>query len=362
MVNGPIRHSESGTKDAVYQVLRQELLSGQWHAGDRFETLKALSERFSTSAKPVRNAIAMLEEEGLLVRKQGSGTFVASVVPDIRMQDAVVIVTEPNGHLYGNIAMLACNQIQQHSLWTFVLSTADQGLPEKLESAGRSHAAAIVVAAGIEFPWDLLERPPVSHTPVVCMIENSENNGRYHQVLSDGALAGREMAAHLIAENHRRVVIAAPEKMLALAQSGAINGTHYSRTLFRGLRDAEVQLDFLPMSPAPAPDFPLEFDLPRLRDLLQSDPRPTALAGLYDYATWSVARTLLKVDSDLLSGLYLAGYANTPWSQALFPPFTTVDLELEKIAEATAKVILDIRHGFAARRREVTIPPRLITR
>ena len=57
--------------------LREKLESGAWQVGDKIPTETELCERFGVSRITVRHAVEALCEEGLLVRRQGKGTFVA---------------------------------------------------------------------------------------------------------------------------------------------------------------------------------------------------------------------------------------------------------------------------------------------
>jgi GntR family transcriptional regulator len=55
--------------------LRSSLLCGEIQPGERIPTEKELSERYAVSRITVRKAIEVLSEEGLVVKKQGKGTF-----------------------------------------------------------------------------------------------------------------------------------------------------------------------------------------------------------------------------------------------------------------------------------------------
>ena len=58
--------------------LRQQISSGQLTSGDQIRSEPALCAAHNLSRGTVRQAIQMLVDEGLLVREQGRGTFVAS--------------------------------------------------------------------------------------------------------------------------------------------------------------------------------------------------------------------------------------------------------------------------------------------
>ena len=66
---------------ALYQQLIEEIqnmiFQGKLMEGDRLMTEAELSETYEVSRITVRKAIEYLVEEGILVKRQGIGTFVA---------------------------------------------------------------------------------------------------------------------------------------------------------------------------------------------------------------------------------------------------------------------------------------------
>ncbi len=61
----------------VRQWLLDMMASGQYAAGSKLPTERAVAERLAVPRSAVRNALAALEAEGMVVRLIGSGTFVA---------------------------------------------------------------------------------------------------------------------------------------------------------------------------------------------------------------------------------------------------------------------------------------------
>ncbi|HLG50788.1 MAG: GntR family transcriptional regulator [Chloroflexi bacterium] len=57
-------------------LLRQQILSGRWEAGQRVPSEKELCEFYSVSRTTVRQAVNHLVEEGLLYHVKGKGTFI----------------------------------------------------------------------------------------------------------------------------------------------------------------------------------------------------------------------------------------------------------------------------------------------
>ncbi|MBI2247186.1 MAG: GntR family transcriptional regulator [Armatimonadetes bacterium] len=93
---------ESSALPLYYQVretVRQQIEAGQWKRGDLIPSESDLQEAFGVSRATIRQALQELVAEGLLIRKQGRGTFVAtpkiaedlprlvSFTEEMRMQD-----------------------------------------------------------------------------------------------------------------------------------------------------------------------------------------------------------------------------------------------------------------------------------
>ncbi len=65
---------------SVYQDLRGKILSAAYEPGEQIETEPQLARRYDASLITIRQAAQMLVDEGLLVKQQGRGTFVAESV------------------------------------------------------------------------------------------------------------------------------------------------------------------------------------------------------------------------------------------------------------------------------------------
>ena len=81
------RRSVASAELATYEILtpaaraastlRQEIREGKYAIGQRMANERSLAERFGISRGTIRHALGILENERLIVREQGRGTFVA---------------------------------------------------------------------------------------------------------------------------------------------------------------------------------------------------------------------------------------------------------------------------------------------
>lgn len=77
---------------AVKRRLGDALHDGTWRHGQALPAEPALARRFGASVGTLRRAVGELVAEGVLVRRQGSGTFVASHTRDVMLTRFFAIV------------------------------------------------------------------------------------------------------------------------------------------------------------------------------------------------------------------------------------------------------------------------------
>jgi GntR family transcriptional regulator len=65
-------------------LMRRRIETGEWGAGSQIPTLDELAREFGLARVTIRQALEILETEGLLRRRQGLGTFIAPRLPDRR--------------------------------------------------------------------------------------------------------------------------------------------------------------------------------------------------------------------------------------------------------------------------------------
>jgi GntR family transcriptional regulator len=66
----------------VAGLIRQRIESGQWIARERLPSIETLARTFGVAVVTIRQALALLEADGLVQRRRGSGTYVADSVKE----------------------------------------------------------------------------------------------------------------------------------------------------------------------------------------------------------------------------------------------------------------------------------------
>ena len=72
------KHSATPLYQQLVDSIKEQIQSGKIKEGDKLMTEQELSEVYNVSRITVRKAMELLSDEGIVVKKQGIGTFVAS--------------------------------------------------------------------------------------------------------------------------------------------------------------------------------------------------------------------------------------------------------------------------------------------
>ncbi len=75
--------------------IRHWLNGARMKAGDRLPAERELAEKFCVSRAELRKALAILEEEGLIIRHVGRGTFVTSLASSLPADEEIAGRTSP---------------------------------------------------------------------------------------------------------------------------------------------------------------------------------------------------------------------------------------------------------------------------
>ncbi len=70
--------------ERIAAVLREQILGGELDPGDQLPTQERLGEQFEVSRVVIRQALDLLEGEGLVDQRRGSGTYVRAYRPVVR--------------------------------------------------------------------------------------------------------------------------------------------------------------------------------------------------------------------------------------------------------------------------------------
>jgi GntR family transcriptional regulator len=79
----------------LQELLKERIESGGWNPGDRLPSESELARRYGVSRVVVRQALAILQDDGQILRVQGRGTFVAEPKLDARAGGLARLLAAP---------------------------------------------------------------------------------------------------------------------------------------------------------------------------------------------------------------------------------------------------------------------------
>lgn len=100
----------------VEKYIRQKIESGEWPLGAKLPTEAELAEFFNVSRTTIRQSVNGMVEAGLLVRRQGSGTYVAQS-PYARSRLSAQPSNAVCKHIYTPILQDDMHYCYQNLLW-----------------------------------------------------------------------------------------------------------------------------------------------------------------------------------------------------------------------------------------------------
>jgi GntR family transcriptional regulator len=113
------------------QLLRELIRSGQLIPGDRVPSEPQLARDHAVSRDTAQRALAMLANEGLITRRRGVGSIVATVDPVTEVRAA------PGARISARLPTAAERNAARAGLWVPMLAVVEPGWPEHLYPADR---------------------------------------------------------------------------------------------------------------------------------------------------------------------------------------------------------------------------------
>ena len=91
--------------ERIVSWVQEEIANGSLHRGDKLPSENDLMERFGVSRQTVRRALEVLEDEGLVYGRQGSGTFVADqeAEENAKSRQIAVVTTYVDNYIFPRI-------------------------------------------------------------------------------------------------------------------------------------------------------------------------------------------------------------------------------------------------------------------
>ena len=99
---------------------------------EKLPTEQELCSRYRVSRQTVRQALALLEKENLIVRRQGSGSYITGVSPDQRKNTVAVLISDDQEYIYPGVLRDICTELSENGF----TPQSKRIIKQKLEAKG----------------------------------------------------------------------------------------------------------------------------------------------------------------------------------------------------------------------------------
>lgn len=344
---------------------RERILDGRLSVGTRLPTDDELADLYQISRDTVRQALALLANEGLIERVQGRGTFViqprsnggAAAQPK-QKQIGLVLNRTLRTHLTMNLLVGVEQAAKSHGYnvsFTYAEGEQDQQARDiaRLQAnhvlgmiiwamGDTTHDASILQLQTDQFPLVLIDR----YFPGLAI----------DYVGSDNIGGGYRATEHLLILGHRHIGF-------VFAQEETLQTTSvYERWqgYCKALQKYEVPYDETLVVP----------DVRKLQsgareglvEFLQRPDRPSAIFAVNDYIALDVLQAARAIHLRIPEDLAVVGFDDQEFAAHVHPPLTTIKQQFIDIGLRAGTLLINRIEGIAGPPKHIELPTNLIIR
>lgn len=339
--------------------LERRILSGTWAPGAAMPSESALCSQYRISRITVRRALNDLENEGLVERVRGRGTFVAET--SARRGHAIGMVFgglseatfgHRNAAAFGDLVQGAAEAASSRQALIHPIPVDNENLRAGLETPVITRLTGLLVHLTRRIDEDVLATLEALHLPYVVVKRRLPPHTASCVYLDDRA--GAEAATeHLLSMGHKRI---------GLILGPAAIGVWEDR--LAGFEAAHGKAG-VPLDPQliRRVDYPMdEAGGQAAGALLRADAPPTAIFAGNDYIAWGVYLAARASGREPGRDLAVVGYGANTFTATMHPALTTVGNSGRTLGSTAAELLLDLIDGRRTGPVQQEIPWQLLVR
>lgn len=192
-------------------ILRAEIAKLSSLGSSRLPTEAEITKQYNVSRQTVRNALELLESEGLIERRQGSGSYIRQKKTESDLKQIALVTSFIDDYIFPTILHDAQSIFEKNGYSTIVYATDNKISREReilLSLINKNISAILIEGSKTALPTanaDLFLRLKEMEIPVL-FIHGSYRNLKDFPCISDDNFAGGYMLAnYLIAKGHKKI-------------------------------------------------------------------------------------------------------------------------------------------------------------
>lgn len=323
--------------EPLYQQLQNaihgNIESGRWPSGYRLPTYRELAEIAGVSLITVQQAVDNLVQEGLLYRRQGLGTFVATQEMKPKSNKIGLFVLRLRDPFFSRLAQAIQSEALNHG-YTISVFSLDEGMTQTsraIELLVDQHPMGIITTAA-ESDEALGQVADLRRKGIpMVVVDGHLQDAQVDFVQIDNYCGMALLIDHLIELGHRRIGFAS-DPFITFGVRERIQA--FPRIL------AERGLEFTPalLQVSHLPDDQGGWDA--AHKLLALREPPTAIACSHDAIAPGIMRAARELGIRIPQQLSVVGFDDLALSAHLEVPLTTVKQPVEEMGKMAMEMIL----------------------
>ena len=326
--------------------LRSEIQQAARQSGGKLPTEAELSQRYHMSRQTVRHALKLLEAEGLVKRRQGSGTYVSGHTPADGSKQVAVVATFLDDYIFPSILHDVQSSFSQAGYATLVFATENNISKEReilTKLLEQKVSAVLIEGSKTVLPTpnsDLFHALQGRNIPILFFHGVYSNLTGVPCLSDDNYSGGYRLTQYLLGGGHTKIA--------GIFKSDDVQGPQRYHGMVDALRDAGVPIrdsrffwyDTEDRASLVGGSSKLvdAFIDHRLSDA-------TAVVCYNDEIAYFLIRRLLEVGKDVPGSAAVVSFDNSFYSQIGPVPITSIGHKTHKTGKTAAALLLDMLSG-----------------
>lgn len=312
----------------IYHFIKEQIASGLLQIGDRLPTEKELSEQFSVSRITSKRALVELEQEGLITRSRGKGSFVAEkqVTSPEANEDLLLILPFASDYELGDYAKGIMTSIAEtgYRLMVQLASTV------RLDTLS-DYAGIIYYPEDVNHSIDFLFYCDHHHIPLV-LLDKSLDLFQFPAVVADNKGGAYQLTQHLIDQGCDQIWFVGTE---SCGEVSSVRDRYLG--YLAAMAETSLPSSYFPKEKAETSDAYLN----RLVTVLSETTAPkTGLVVENDWLAIQLIQKSIQAGLSIPDQVAIVGFDNSQASRLLHPKLSTAAQDFYQMGQEAARLLL----------------------
>jgi len=337
--------------------IKEDIISKKYPLFSKLPTENSLADEYKVSRATVRQALSLLEKEGIIEKRWGSGNVIISAGLSSYKETVALIIPDDSEYRYKEIKEDCLSLLIKEKLQLKVFNTGNNLNTEReiLEEILRNTYAGVIVepvksalpSINLDYYHQLLRR----RIPTVFLHNTIFPNQPSLFSVADNYNAGYQLARHLINKGHKNIG--------AIFKSDDAAGPKRYMGFSEALRDSNIPLSENHIYWYTSNDIQGKDPFSFIKKLDLSIKEVSGMVCFNDQIAFHLIKHLQNLKLNIPEDIAVVGIDDDYYAQASTPSITTLSLT-RAIGKEAADLLISSKNNKA--RESVTIPWRLVIR